>query len=92
MTGVPIKFLGVGEKVEALDPFYPVLLLGFTFVAPGGGPRTRRTALLLNKNKGNNQGDGSVTFRKWQIWGTWCHFQNHDLFFLVVAQWWGRPP
>lgn len=23
VTGVPIKFLGVGEKVEALEPFYP---------------------------------------------------------------------
>ena len=23
VTGVPIKFMGVGERVEALDPFYP---------------------------------------------------------------------
>lgn len=28
VTGVPIKFMGVGEKVDALEPFYPDRLAG----------------------------------------------------------------
>jgi signal recognition particle subunit FFH/SRP54 (srp54) len=57
VTGVPIKFMGVGEKVDALEPFYPerlasrILGMGdiFTFIERAEETFDQQQAKILEK-------------------------------------------
>ena len=41
VSGKPIKFVGTGEKLEALEPFYPDRLAGRILGMGGSFPSTR---------------------------------------------------
>ena len=81
VTGVPIKFIGIGEKTDALEPFYPdrlasrILGMGDVVVAdrtaPGANERRRsQTPSGADVQEGNSTSKiSSSSCRRSRRWG-----------------------